>query len=95
MSTDSTAALGIVHREGLGRTRHIQCQYLWLQEKTKSREIKVEKVCTKVNPADLLTKHLPAETSIDHMKRLKMHFVHGMAGIRLTIHSVNKLIKND
>ena len=26
--TDSSAALGIVHRRGLGRTRHIECQYL-------------------------------------------------------------------
>ena len=25
VSTDSTAALIIVHREGLGRTRHIEC----------------------------------------------------------------------
>ena len=93
--TDSTAALGIVHREGLGRTRHIQCQYLWLQEKTKSKELRVDKVCTKINPADLLTKYLPAETSLDHMVRLKMYFADGKAGIGLTINNMNKPIKND
>ena len=31
--SDATAAIGIVHREGLGRTRHIRVQYLWMQEK--------------------------------------------------------------
>ena len=33
--TYSTAALGIVHRKGLGRTRHLDVQYLWLQEKSR------------------------------------------------------------
>ena len=31
--TDSSAALGIVSRVGIGRTRHIQVQYLRLQER--------------------------------------------------------------
>ena len=29
--TDSTAAIGIVHRRGLGKTKHIETQYLWIQ----------------------------------------------------------------
>ena len=29
IKTDSTAALGITHRRGLGKTRHIEVQFLW------------------------------------------------------------------
>ena len=90
VTTDSTAAMGIVHREGLGRTRHIQCQYLWLQEKTKDKSIIMEKVSTKENPADLMTKHLCVDTKNEHMARLKMVATSGKAGIGLTINSVLK-----
>ena len=30
--TDSIAAIGIVHRKGLGKVKHIEVQYLWLQD---------------------------------------------------------------
>ena len=63
--TDSTAALGMVHREGLGRTRHIQVQYLWLQEKVRDKSISVGKVDTKLNVADLMTKFIPLDTMKD------------------------------
>ena len=39
--SDSNAAIGITHRAGLGgRCRHIKVQYLWIQEKVKSGELK-------------------------------------------------------
>ena len=59
--SDSTAAIGIVCREGLGRTRHIRVQYLWLQGKVRDNELKVSKVSTGENVADLMTKHLKVE----------------------------------
>ena len=36
--TDSTAALGIVHRKGLGKTTHIEGQYFWVQEKVYQKQ---------------------------------------------------------
>mgnify|MGYP005713022275 CR=1 FL=1 len=42
--SDSTAAIGIVSRHGLGRTRHIKVQYLWIQEKILNGEVDVKKV---------------------------------------------------
>ena len=30
---DSTAAIGIAFRSGLGKLRHLNVQYLWIQEK--------------------------------------------------------------
>ena len=68
--TDSTAALGIVHRRGLGKTRHISTQYLWIQEKVGRKEISVGKVGTNENPADLLTKHLKFETVLKHVQAM-------------------------
>ena len=56
--SDSTAAIGIVSRHGLGRTRHIKVQYLWLQEKVQHHEVKVKKADGKDNVADLFTKYL-------------------------------------
>ena len=62
--TDSTAALGMVFRSGLGRTRHARVQYLWIQQKVQDKELVVEKVDTKENVADLMTKSLSAEVRI-------------------------------
>ena len=33
--TDASAAIGIVSRQGLGKTRHIAVQYLWIQERVR------------------------------------------------------------
>ena len=56
--TDATAAKGIASRRGLGKTRHIQVHFLWVQEKVNAGEISLKKVWGGENPADLLTKTL-------------------------------------
>jgi hypothetical protein len=73
--SDSTAALGIVTREGLGRTRHIRVQYLWLQEASLENRLKVNKVGTKENVADLMTKHLRKEDRDTLLELIKMQTV--------------------
>ena len=57
--TDAEAAKGIASRTGLGKTRHIQVHFLWIQEKVKDGDFALLKVRGTSNPADLLTKHLP------------------------------------
>ena len=42
--TDSTAAIGIAMRKGLGPVRHIETNTLWVQEKDYRKEIQIEKV---------------------------------------------------
>ena len=66
--TDANAAMGIVHRIGLGRTRHIDVQYLWIQQKVGNKELTVAKVSTHDNPADVLTKALTNEVMEKHLK---------------------------
>jgi hypothetical protein len=68
--TDATAAIGIVHRQGLGKLRHIDVQYLWVQLEVSEGRLRVDKIGTTDNPADLLTKALNAETVEKHMNKL-------------------------
>jgi len=76
---DASAALGIVNRQGLGKLRHINVRYLWLQEKVRSKELDVLKVAGVENPADLMTKNLDAETMKKHVSRLGFYVEDGRA----------------
>ena len=55
---DSTAALSLVNKVGLGRAKHIEMQHLWLQHATNSKRVSTAKVGTEENPAYLMTKGL-------------------------------------
>ena len=55
--TDSSAAVGICTRQGLGKLRHIDTHTLWVQQAVRSRRIELRKVAGDVNPADLFTQH--------------------------------------
>ena len=59
--TDSTAAIGIFSRRGLGKTRHIEVQYLWIQQSVHKKEFAVKKIGTNDNPTDVLTKGFKRE----------------------------------
>ena len=55
--TDSSAALGICSRQGLGKLRHLDIHTLWVQQAVRSKRLVMKKVSGEENPADLLTKH--------------------------------------
>jgi len=55
--TDSSAAIGICSRQGLGKLRHLDTHTLWVQQAVRSRRIDLRKVDGEQNPADLFTKH--------------------------------------
>ena len=65
--TDASAAIGMVQRQGAGKARHIDVGMLWIQQNQKNGEVQVEKVDGKLNPADMFTKHVPAEIMWKHM----------------------------
>ena len=65
--TDSSAAIGIATRSGLGKIRHLETHTLWLQEKVRTGAIEVKKVRGEVNPADLFTKHLPSREKVHQL----------------------------
>ena len=59
--TDSSAALGISTRSGLGKLWHLETHTLWVQEKVRTGAIQVRKVRGDLNPADLFIKLLPSK----------------------------------
>jgi hypothetical protein len=53
---DSSAAKSIASRIGLGKIRHMEVKFLWIQEKVKNKKIQIRKIRGDSNPADNLTK---------------------------------------
>jgi hypothetical protein len=53
---DSTAAKSIASRTGLGRVRHLEVRFLWLQEVVRKGRLMLRKILGEKNPADILTK---------------------------------------
>ena len=70
LHTDASAAIGMVHRQGVGKLRHVRVQYLWVQSKVQNGEMNVQKVDGKANPADLMTKNLPTTDVQRHLAAL-------------------------
>ena len=71
---DSSAALSLTDRRGLGKAKHIDLQHLWLQDAVKEGRIHTHKVPTEINPADLMTKPLAADRIEKLMKLMGFHF---------------------
>ena len=64
--TDATAAKGIGQRIGLGKVRHLETSQLWLQQLVGDGHIRINKVNTDVNIADVLTKHVDQKSLRNH-----------------------------
>ena len=54
--TDSNTARSMASRRGLGKMRHMELRYLWVQEMVKDGRLKVKRVSGDENPAHHLTK---------------------------------------
>ena len=57
LSTDSSAARGIVQRQGAGRVKHLDIKTLWLQERENIGDFAIIKIPRIGNWSDLLTHH--------------------------------------
>jgi len=56
--SDSSSCRAFSQRQGVGRLKHINVKYLWLQEKIKECALQMDGVPTVLNIADLGTKRL-------------------------------------
>ena len=65
--TDANAAIGMEFRKGLGKVRHIDVQYLWIQDEVASERLGLTKVDTKANFADIFTKPLSNDVLMKHL----------------------------
>ena len=55
--TDSSAAKGMIMRQGAGRVKHLDIKSLWIQEREGQGDLKVLKIPRLENVSDLLTHH--------------------------------------
>ena len=76
---DVSAALGIIGRSGLGKLRHIDTSYLWLQQESIKNKVKMNKVLGTQNPADMNTKGLSGDEIAKYTKMLNMGYKEGRA----------------
>ena len=75
--SDATAAIGICKRQGLGRVRHLATADLWVQQKVRSKELKLFKLPGRDNPSDLMTKY---KTSPETNRFLSMMGICSLSG---------------
>ena len=68
--TDSSAARGIVHRQGSSKVKHLEVRQLWVQEVVSSGRVKCVKVPRAVNVADALTHHWSPKDGETHFREL-------------------------
>lgn len=76
---DSTAAMGIVARKGVGRIKHLDVGKLWVQELREGGGLEVRKVKGTENVADQCTKYLSGEGVRKGVVMLGMEFREGKA----------------
>ena len=70
MHTDSSSGMAFGNRRGLGKMRHMQTRFLWLQEHVASGKLKVRKVAGVLNVADVLTKAHSGEHMLQVCRQL-------------------------
>jgi hypothetical protein len=78
---DSSAAIGICRRTGVGKVRHLDTRLLWIQELVRDGTLEVVKIAGTENPADLMTKHLAADFISAHLIKLECFAREGRADI--------------
>ena len=87
---DSSAALGITNRIGIGKVRHLRVQALWAQEVRSTGRPAYRKVLDTLKPADILTKYVPGELLDAHMKTLDVEVRSGRAEAAPTLDQVER-----
>ena len=68
----ATAAIWICRRRGLGRVRHLAVADLWIQERLRAGDFRLDKILGSQNPADALTKHVDRPTLTKLMPMLNL-----------------------
>ena len=87
---DSSAALGIAQRQGMGKVRHIRTQALWVQEVRATGRLAYKKVLGSRNPADILTKHVASPLLDQHLATVGVEVRGGRADSAPTLDEIQE-----
>ena len=66
LKTDSSAAKAISWRRGVGKVRHLDVRYLWVQQKINDKQMHITKVKGLMNPANILTKYAASKEVVNN-----------------------------
>ena len=78
---DAPAPLGIIGRTGLGKLRHIDMSYLWLQQENIKKKLRMKKVKGTENPADMNTKGISGDEIAKYIRMLNMGYREGRVNL--------------
>ena len=81
LQTDSTAAVGICRRRGLGKIRHLAAADLWVQDRLRCKDFRLVKVLGADNVAGILTKHVNRAVLCKHMQNMGLKQIAGRADL--------------
>ena len=70
LHSDSSAAIGICRRTGIGKVRHLATSQLWIQEQLRHGDLSLFKVLGTDNPADLFTQNVPRDSADRYLQTM-------------------------
>ena len=75
--TDSSSGKSIATRIGTGKkTKHVELKHLFIQQLVAVNHLRIIKIHTNDNPADIFTKYVSAETLQRHLTSVGLHIQH-------------------
>jgi hypothetical protein len=74
VGTDSSSAKSFSEKRGLGKNRHIQTKFLWVQERIAHGDFTLRKLNTLYNLGDLMTKPLTTTVMAKHLGNMFVEF---------------------
>ena len=81
---DATAGAAIGSRRGMGRVKHLNTIFLWVQDYVTSGTIIIEKVHTSLDFADVLTKAVGGVQLRSAMEALYYQYLTGRSSMAFT-----------
>ena len=81
LQTDSTAAIGICRRRGLGKIRHLATADLWVQDRIRAGDFSLKKVLGAENISGIITKFTDRATLCKHLKTVGLRQETGRAAL--------------
>ena len=84
---ESSSALQMAKRSGLGRVRHMAVALLWLQEAVQRGDVELGKCKGTENPSDIGTKYVSVAILDAALKQLGFEIREGKAGIAFQVQS--------
>ena len=92
LAIDAKATEHILHRQGIGKLKHTDVAYLWIQDEVRSGRLQVRRVKSEDNIADLGTKPLSKAVIAKHC--ITLGYVNMNQGDNLTEHQSQKCTGN-